>query len=160
MKGLTTLMIISVLLALLPTGPTLAQDRMNAQDEQAIEEQLWEYETRFNEGDAAGVAELFAEDVVYYDPLGRVHEGRDAVQQLYQGNLDAGFTEMSIELIEIEVLNDTAYDIARYTITTVEGETFEGYHLAILARENGEWRVQRTVVNTVVPEPEMNDGAN
>lgn len=120
---------------------------------ETIEDRLQQYESRFNQGDAAAIAELFSEDVVYYGPLGRVHKGRAAVQQHYQGNLEAGFSDMTVEVIEIEVFGDAAYDVARYTITSPAGETLTGYHLAVLAKEGGEWLVQRTLVNAVMLQP-------
>ena len=123
-------------------------------DEKAsIDNRLQQYETRVNAGDAEGVSELFSEDVVYYGPLGRVFEGRDAVAQHYQANMTAGFSDMKIDVIEIEVFGDTAYDVARYTITSPAGKPLTGYHLAVLAKEDGEWIVQRTLVNAVMPPP-------
>ena len=118
----------------------------------AIEDRLQQYETRFNRGDAEAVSRLYSEDVVYYGPLGRVMRGRAAVKRHYQGNFAAGFSDMEIDVIEIGVFDDTAYDIARYTISGPDGEPLTGHHLAILGKEGGEWRVQRTLVNVVVPE--------
>jgi len=118
-----------------------------------IKNRLQQYEARFNQGNAEAVARLYSEDVVYYDPLGRVHEGRDAVQAYYQRSLAAGFSDMAINKIEIEVFGDMAYDIARYTISDPKGRRLTGYHLAILAKEDGEWVVQRTLVNAKRPRP-------
>lgn len=121
------------------------------QDVEAIESRLQQYEDRFNQGDAEAVAELYSEDVIYYGPLGRVFQGRDAVRQRYQGSLAAGFSEMAIDVIEIRVFNDIAYDVARYTISSPAGEPLTGYHLGVLKKQDGEWLVQRTLVNVVMP---------
>lgn len=123
------------------------------QDVEAIEGRLQQYEDRFNEGDAEAVAALYGEDVIYYGPLGQVFEGRDAVRQRYQDSLAAGFRDMSIDVIEIRVLDDIAYDVARYTISSPAGEPLTGYHLGVLEKEDGEWLVQRTLVNVVIPQP-------
>ncbi len=141
-----------ILVSMLLPGLAIA----NQQEVRAIEDRLNQYETRFNQGDAEAVAALFSEDVVYYDALGQVHEGREAVQKLYQGNFDAGFRDMTVEPIEIEVLEDTAYDIARYTVSGPEGTRLQGHHLAILSKEDGEWTVQRTMVNAAMPQPPAN----
>lgn len=121
----------------------------------AVEERLQQYESRFNAGDAAAVSELFDEHVVYYGPLGQIFEGRAAVEQRYRQTFDAGFSAMTVETIEIEVLGDTAWDIARYTIHDPQGESLQGYHLAILEMVDGEWIVQRTIVNAVIPQPAL-----
>ncbi|KPP98490.1 MAG: ketosteroid isomerase related protein [Rhodobacteraceae bacterium HLUCCA12] len=131
------------------SGPSLADPDAR----EAIESRLQQYEDRFNARDAEALARLFNEDVVYYGPLGTVFEGRDAVEQRYRGSFEAGFRDMRIETIEIDVLGDTAWDIARYTITGPNGDPLEGYHLAILKKVDGDWMVQRTLVNAVMPEP-------
>lgn len=138
-------------LALVPllADPALA----DPQEVESITDRLQQYEDRFNRGDAEALAQLFSEDVVYYGPIGRVLDGRVAVRQHYQRNLAAGFSDMTVEVIEIEVADDSAYDIARYTVSSPEGEPLTGYHLAILAKEDGEWIVQRTLVNAVMPKP-------
>ena len=136
-------------LVLLLSGPALAEQR----DVEAIESQLQQYAARFNQGDAEAVSQLYSEDIVYYGPLGRVFEGREAVEQHYQDNLEAGFGDMTIEVIEVNVVGDIAYDVARYTIVGPQGQPLAGYHLGFLEKENGEWLVQRTLVNVAMPQP-------
>ena len=133
---------------------SLSAEALAEPDErQAIKDRLQQYEDRFNAKDAEALARLFSEEVVYYGPLGTVFEGRDAVEQRYRRSFAAGFSEMTVETIEIDVLGDTAWDIARYTITSPQGEPVEGYHLAILEKVDGEWIVQRTLVNAVMRQP-------
>lgn len=140
--------VVSSLVALLP-GVAVA----DPQDVKAIEDRLQQYAARFNQGDAEAVSRLYGEDVVYYGPLGRVFHGRAAVAAHYQDNLAAGFTDMTVEVIEVDVLDDTAYDLARYTLISPEGQPLAGFHLAILEKTDGEWMVQRTLVNVVMPPP-------
>ncbi|MEQ8291309.1 MAG: nuclear transport factor 2 family protein [Roseovarius sp.] len=118
-----------------------------------IEDRLGQYEARFNSADPKAISRLFDEDVIYYGPLGQVFEGREAVEQRYRNSFEAGFTDMEVTTLEIEVRGDTAWDIARYTIKDPSGKPLSGYHLAILERVDGEWLVQRTLVNAVMPQP-------
>lgn len=139
---------VSALIVLL-SAPVMAEQK----DMEAIENKLQQYAVRFNKGDAEAVSRLYREDVVYYGPLGRVFKGREAVRQHYHDNLAAGFDDMTVEVIELRLVGDTAYDVARYTIGGPSGEPLTGYHLAILQKEDGEWLVQRTLVNVVMPMP-------
>lgn len=136
-------------LAMPISGPALADPDAR----QAIDERLQQYEDRFNDADAKALARLFSEDVVYYGPLGQIYEGRDAVEERYRRSLEAGLSDMTVETIEIEVVGDTAWDLARYTITDPKGKPLDGYHLAILKKVDGDWTVQRTLVNAVMPKP-------
>ncbi|WP_175483226.1 nuclear transport factor 2 family protein [Salinihabitans flavidus] len=153
MKHLASMTLIAagpaLAVALTQSGAALA----NPDERQAIDDRLQQYEARFNEEDAVALSELFDEEVVYYGPLGKIFEGRAAVEERYRQNFEAGFSDMTVETIEIEVIGDTAWDIARYTITNPQGEPLEGYHLAILEKVDGDWIVQRTLVNAVIPEP-------
>lgn len=138
--------------SILLTSPVFAEPSAA----EIIESKLGQYEARFNRGDAQAVASLFSEDVIYYGPTGQVHHGREAVQQRYQSNMAAGFSDMTVDVIEIQVFGVTAYDIARYTITDPGGNRLSGYHLALLVKEDGEWSVKRTLVNAVMPAPPAN----
>lgn len=129
-------------------GPALADSAA-----QTIEERLEQYEARFNRKDAEAIAMLFSPDVVYYDALGGVHQGRDAVKRYYQNNFAAGFKDMTLSTIEVKVFDDIAYDVARFTISSPAGERLTGRHLAVLEKEGGEWMVQRTLVNVAMPPP-------
>jgi uncharacterized protein (TIGR02246 family) len=144
-----------VLLAaiMLVFGLVLAQDQ---DDEEAVDDLRQEWVDLYNEGDVAGVAELYAEDAVLYYADGTVHEGRDAIQEVLQSAIDAGFTGISGEAIETEVVNDTAYQVGSYAFMDDEGETVsEGYYLLILQRGNGEWRIHRHIGNMVLPAQEL-----
>jgi len=134
--------------AMAQSGPAFA----DPDERVAIEGRLQQYEARFNQEDAVALSELFDEEVIYYGPLGQIFEGRAAVEERYRQSFVAGFSDMTVDTIEIEVVGDTAWDIARYTITAPNGEPLEGYHLAILEKVDGEWIVQRTLVNAVMPE--------
>jgi uncharacterized protein (TIGR02246 family) len=137
----------------LALGSVVAQQ----QDVEAVEDVMQQYEERVNAGDAAGVAALFTENSIYYTAVGQVIEGREALQEAYQGAIDAGVTELSLETIETEVLYVTAYHTGSYTLVTPEGELLEGYYMAIINRED-EWRIHRLVTNMAMPEEEMNAG--
>ncbi len=52
-----------------------------------------------------------------------------------------------------EILNDTAYDIGRYTVNDSNGQAAaEGYYLVIFRRENDEWKIHRQIDNLIMPE--------
>jgi uncharacterized protein (TIGR02246 family) len=142
---------------------TLAFGLVVAQQEnqEALEDVAQQWQERYNEGDVEGVVELYTQDAIFYAPDGTVHEGRDAIREEVQSFIDAGFTQISIDPPETEVLNDTAYGINSYTFMDAEGEVVsEGYVMVIFTRENDEWRIHRHIANMVMPEPEMNDGSN
>jgi uncharacterized protein (TIGR02246 family) len=144
--GLAFALLAAITLAL---GLVLAQQ----EDEQAIDDVRQQWVDLYNEGDTAGVADLYTEDAVVYDAVGEVQEGRDAIEAWVQENIDAGFVEVSAEAIRTEGMNDAAYQVGSYTFMDEEGETAsEGYYLVIFERENDEWRLHQHIANMILPE--------
>ena len=147
-------MFISALLtvALLPFGAALAQP----EDAAGIEERARQWQERHNKGDVEGVAELYTEDAMVHTATGAVAEGREAIREEILAPIapiEAGLTEISIEPLEIAILNDTAYIIGSYRFRSGEGEVAgEGFALAVLTSENGEWMIHRHIVNMVLAE--------
>ena len=71
-----------------------------------IEARLDRFAARFNREDAEVPARLFSEEVIYYGPLGQIFEGRDTVEQRYRSSFEAGFSDMAIETLDVEVRAD------------------------------------------------------
>ena len=73
--------------------------------------------------DAAGIASLFTSDglLVMLAPQFAFKPGRDAIEKHYQGIIDAGATNITLELKNLELR--------------------EGHWFRILKRENGAWKI-------------------
>ncbi len=68
----------------------------------------------FNRGDAAGVADLYAEDAVLSPGNGEALKGRDAIQGLFQSFIDNGVHDHSIDVIEAHQSGDVLYEVAKW----------------------------------------------
>ncbi len=151
---LVNLVVVAMLLSF---SLALAQEATDTSEEVNALRQQWA--DLYNEGDIAGVADIYAEDATLYTNTGEVVEGREAIQENLQGGYDEGVTEVSIEASETEELGDMAYDLGRYTLRTADGETVvEGYYVVILRRVDGEWRIHRHISNMIMPEMENGEG--
>ena len=68
----------------------------------------------FNRGDAAGVADLYADDAVLSPGNGEVLKGRDAIQGLFQSFIDNGVHDHTIDIIEAHQSGDVLYEVAKW----------------------------------------------
>ena len=95
----------------------------------AIEGRLDQYAARFNREDAEALAQLFSEEVVYYGPLGQIFEGRDAVEQRYRSSFEAGFSDMAIETLDVEVRADPRCSVftVRHAVLRQSGRRIAQY---------------------------------
>lgn len=139
--------LIAALLTFVPLSPALADSatevakRLNS-----------DWNTAFNNGDAAGVAALYAKDAVLSPGNGKTLKGRDAVQQLFQSYIDNGVHDHSIEVIEARQVGDVLYEVARWQAhgTAEDGSrtTFGGILSNTFERdEQGDWQSRAHVWN-------------
>ena len=108
--------------------------------------------TAFNDGDAASVAKLYTEDAVLLPPGAVRLDGRQAIEQFWQGAMDAGITNLVLETVEMEVVGETSYEVGVLSLD-VPGEngdlnTVSGKYIVIWQYgEDGEWRLHRDIWN-------------
>lgn len=125
---------------------------MSQDDIMAVGRQLAEAVAR---GDAAGAAELYAEDAWFLAPNLDALKGRAAIQQFFQGVIDLGVNVLAVDAEEIEILGDTAIEIGTYRLCVEGGvEVDRGKFVAIWKRRGGRWQFYRDIINTSLPTPE------
>jgi uncharacterized protein (TIGR02246 family) len=93
--------------------------------------------------DAAGIASLFTQDglIVMLAPQFAFKPGRDAIQKHYQGIIDAGASNITLELKNLEVRgNDGLWAAGNYAVT-VKDKTIQGHWFRILKLESGTWKI-------------------
>ena len=94
--------------------------------------------------DAAGVANLHADDVVLMAPNSEAVVGRDALQALLQRSYDSpDETSVDFSSEEVEVLGEWAFARGTYVQT---GPADSGKYLQILKRQpDGSWKYARNM---------------
>ncbi len=129
------------------TLPTFAQQ----QDLQEVMDATKALSARENEllskKDAAGIASLFTSNglLVMLAPQFAFKPGRDAIQKHYQGIIDAGVSNITLELKNLELRgNDGVWAAGNYSVI-VKDQTIHGNWFRILKRENGTWKVAMDV---------------
>ena len=98
--------------------------------------------------DAAGIASLFTSDglLVVLAPQFAFKPGRDAIEKHYQGIIDAGATNITLELKNLELRgNDGVWAAGNYSVT-VKDKAIQGSWFRILKRENGTWKIAARLV--------------
>ncbi len=107
---------------------------------------------RANAGNAAGVAEFYTEDAALMPPGAARLDGRDAIQQFWQGMLDAGVGEISVATQEVEEAGNSAVEVGIISATAPgDGDarvTLTGKYIVVWRRDGGgNWRLHRDIWN-------------
>ena len=118
-------------------------------DADAIRALLAEYDALANAGDAAALAELYAEDVVHMPPDAASHIGREALLAAMEETFGANTLQLTSVADEIEVAGDLAFMRITWdeSMTPKAGgdtEQMHGNWLVILKRQaDGSWKIWR-----------------
>ena len=108
----------------------------------------------FGRGDAAGLANLYTVGGQLLPPNSEVVAGRDGIRAFWQGALDAGLTEATLDTVEAESTGETAVEVGRYTLRAKGGQVADaGKYVVVWKREGGGWKLHRDIWNTKRPAP-------
>ncbi len=107
---------------------------------------------RANAGNGAGVAELYTEDAALLPPGAARLDGREAIQQFWQGMLDAGVRDISVATQEVEEAGDSAVEVGTISATAPgDGDArvaLTGKYIVVYRRDGGgNWRLHRDIWN-------------
>jgi uncharacterized protein (TIGR02246 family) len=118
----------------------------------AIEVAINQFVDAFRRRDAAGCARVYTEEAALLPPNAEIVRGRQAIQQAWQGVLDAGLTDCRVETLDVESAGDLAYEVGRLTLYAGEHHIAdEGKYIAIWKREAGQWKLHRDIWNSSRP---------
>jgi uncharacterized protein (TIGR02246 family) len=99
------------------------------------------WDKAFNSGDAAAVAALYAEDGRVVTGDGKIMNGRDEIQALFQSFMDGGFHDHKIEMIDVKANGDTAYETGKWSGVGGDKKTYGGHLVNIYQRQSsGDWQ--------------------
>jgi uncharacterized protein (TIGR02246 family) len=99
------------------------------------------------------VIDVYSPDVVYMSPGTPDAKGKDAVAQNWREMLSNYTLRVDVQIVEVKILGDYAYDRATFTMSMkpkAGGETQEmgGRVFEVLRKEGGKWKSLRVMVNS------------
>jgi len=81
-----------------------------------IEAALLTFTKAFNAKDAAAVAAHYTEDAAILPPDSPRVDGRDKIQQFWQGAIDGGVSDLALEAVEISESGDFAFEVGKFRL--------------------------------------------
>lgn len=107
----------------------------------------------FKRGDAAGIAALYTADARLMPPDTPMLGGTEAITAFWQGAMNMGIKEATLESIEVETSGDAlATEIGKFTLSIEipSGERVEqtGKYIVLWKNDGGTWKLHADIWNT------------
>jgi ketosteroid isomerase-like protein len=121
-------------------------------DDAALSRIAEQWKDGYNNGHAADVASLYAENATYLTQhlATGIVQGRAAIQAYVQRGIDAKYHVDSIQILSTVCSGDLAYTIGRYESTNAGQKAF-GVNLVVLRKIGGKWLI--VAHESAVPDP-------
>lgn len=162
-----TLLLLSVAALLLPAcqvGEKSANDAAEVNsaavdpgaDEQAIRGHVDHWHELMKAKDAAGIAELYAEDGAVMPPNAPIGKGRVAIQQTWASMMQTPGFDLTItpEKIMVSSSGDMALDRGTYRLAIAPGGTAQtdtGKYVVVWRKIGSEWKAAADIFNSDLP---------
>jgi len=165
MKSLLLLSVTALLLPACQAGEKPANDvaEVNSAavvdtgaDEQAIRGHVDHWLQLVKAKDAAGIAELYAEDGAVMPPNAPVGKGRAAIQQTWDSMMRTPGFDLTFvpEQILVSSSGDMALDRGTYSLTIAPDGTTQtdtGKYVVVWRKIGGEWKAAADIFNSDLP---------
>lgn len=130
-------------------GPHPALTATNPGDRasrQAIETTIRRYVSASNQGDAATLASLYAEDAMLLPPDHEPIKGRAAIGAFWEQGTDEG---LEVTNLDVEVDGNLGYLVGRYHLPATDDEPADSgkYVMCLKRQRDGSWKVTADIWN-------------
>ncbi|UOQ72778.1 YybH family protein [Hymenobacter cellulosilyticus] len=112
------------------------------------------FETSFEQGDAAAIANLFTTAGVLLPAGMEPIEGLSGIQAFWQGAMEMGVKQVRLQTRDIEELEDTAIELGTYTLFDGNHQPMDqGKYLVVWKEQQGHWKLHQDIWNTSLAAP-------
>jgi ketosteroid isomerase-like protein len=100
------------------------------------------------------VAKLYTAGGQLLPPNSEIVAGHDAIRAFWQGAMDLGLKEATLDTVEVEGAHETAVEVGKYTLRAAGGQIADvGKYVVVWKAEAGAWRLHRDIWNSSRPAP-------
>ena len=158
--------IISAILAIVPTASPFAQ-QSHLDTRHQIEQMVATFSERYNEQDAAAIANMFTKDAARVASAATaISTGPQGIEEAFKTQFELGFNHIELTVDQVSPFGtDAAITIGKYRLTG-QGRSgplkMDGHWTEVEVREGGVWKIRlltvtpKTAPNAVTPSMEAN----
>ena len=107
------------------------------------------FEKQFQDGNAAGIAELYTNDGMLLPTGSDFIQGKEAIRDFWQGAMNMGIKEAKLDILEADLQGNSVIEVGRYHLKGAGGEVMDtGKYIVIWKQEQGHWKLHRDIWNS------------
>jgi ketosteroid isomerase-like protein len=105
-----------------------------------IEAASQEFAKALSKGEAAKIADMYAEGSRVMPPNGSMVQERTKIQQFWQGFIDSG-AKLSLSTSDVEAQGNVAIEIGTYEMISSDGKRDSGKFVVVWRRHKKDWKL-------------------
>lgn len=113
-----------------------------------------EFETHFEQGDAAALASLYTRRAMLLPAGMEPVQGTDKIESFWRVGMNMGMKQLKLKTTDVEELADTAIELGTYTVFGAQHQVLDqGKYLVVWKEEQGRWKLHQDIWNSSLPVP-------
>jgi uncharacterized protein (TIGR02246 family) len=143
-------LVILIAAAPLSLGQTKGNKTSGGNIRQAIEAANERFVEAFSKGDAARLADMYAEGARVLPPNGPMVQGRQGIQELWQSVINTG-AKLTLSTSEVEAQGNVVYELGTYEMIFPDNKRDAGKYVVVWRRQKGDWKLAVDIWNSNMP---------
>ena len=147
------LVLIMMLLAVsVSLGQTKGDKASGSNIRNAIEASSKGFVEALNKGDAAKIADMYADGASVLPPNSLKVQGRQRIQEFWQGFIDTG-AKLSLSTSDVEAQGNVAIEVGTYEMISPDNKRDVGKFVVVWRRHKKDWKLAVDIWNSDMPVP-------
>ena len=143
------MMIVAVSVSL---GQTKGNKAAGGSVRDAIEAASKGFADALSKGQAAKIADMYAEGARVMPPNGPVVQERKKIQEFWQGFIDSG-AKLSLSTSDVEAQGNVAIEVGTYVMISSDNKRDAGKFVVVWRRYKKDWKLAVDIWNSNMPVP-------
>ncbi len=104
----------------------------------------------FSKGDAARIADMYAEGARVMPPNSPMVQGRQRIQELWQSLINTG-AKFKLNTSDVEAQGNVVYEVGTYELIFPDNKRDAGKYVVVWRRQKGDWKLAVDIWNSNMP---------
>ncbi len=143
-------LVILIVAAPFSLGQTKGNKTSDGNIRNTIEAANKKFVETFSRGDAARIADMYAEGARVMPPNSPMVQGRQRIQELWQSLIDTG-AKFKLNTSDAEAQGNAIYEVGTYELIFPDNKRDAGKYVVVWRRQKGDWKLAVDIWNSNMP---------